>query len=247
VDYTRSPGATNASQVGPAIDTNVFDLTETESWYWTGTTHVGADATFAAYVCIGRAWGYVEMPPGSGNTNYVDVHGAGAQRSDPKSGDPNDPQWSGGHGPQGDEVRISNYVRCVRSGNVTAPAGDTDGDGLSDWYEYDYTTNLTAMAADGDNDGDGASNRSENGAGTSPLDAGSFLGITDVTAGSGGIVVTWSSVYGKRYVLARSSNLVTDAYSTEVAGGIDGGLTVNVFTDTTVSAESAAGYRVGVE
>jgi len=40
-----------------------------------------------------------------------DVHGAGAQRSDPKSGDPAD--YAGGHGPQGDVVRIDNFVRCV--------------------------------------------------------------------------------------------------------------------------------------
>jgi hypothetical protein len=44
----------------------------------------------------------------------MNVHGAGAQRSDPKSGDP--ANWPYGHGPQGDEVRIYNYVRCVRGG-----------------------------------------------------------------------------------------------------------------------------------
>ncbi len=42
----------------------------------------------------------------------ADVHGAGAQRSDPKSGDPDD--YSDGHGPQGDVVYIYNYARCVR-------------------------------------------------------------------------------------------------------------------------------------
>ncbi len=38
--------------------------------------------------------------------------GAAAQRSDPKSGDPG--QWAQGLGPQGDEIRILNYVRSVR-------------------------------------------------------------------------------------------------------------------------------------
>ncbi len=42
----------------------------------------------------------------------MDVHGAGAQRSDPKTGDP--AVYAGGHGPQGDIVYIFNYVRCVR-------------------------------------------------------------------------------------------------------------------------------------
>ncbi len=46
--------------------------------------------------------------------NVMDVHGAGAQRSDPKTGDPDSyPVY--GHGPQGDIQRVYNYVRCVRS------------------------------------------------------------------------------------------------------------------------------------
>ncbi len=56
-------------------------------------------------------------PSGGGNNNaryqLLDVHGAGAQRSDPKTGDPSD--YAHGHGPQGDAIRIYNYVRAVRS------------------------------------------------------------------------------------------------------------------------------------
>jgi hypothetical protein len=48
------------------------------------------------------------------NGAWVDVHGAGAQRSDPKSGDP--ASYPNGRGPQGDAIRISNYVRVVRGG-----------------------------------------------------------------------------------------------------------------------------------
>jgi hypothetical protein len=43
---------------------------------------------------------------------WMDVHGAGAQRSDPKVGDP--AQFPYGRGPQGDAIRIYNYVRLVR-------------------------------------------------------------------------------------------------------------------------------------
>jgi hypothetical protein len=43
----------------------------------------------------------------------MDVHGAGSQRSDPKTGNPSDyPQY---FGPQGDLRYVFNYVRCVRS------------------------------------------------------------------------------------------------------------------------------------
>jgi hypothetical protein len=59
------------------------------------------------------------------NGNWLDVHGAGAQRSDPKTGDPAD--WPTGHDPQGDAIRIYNYVRCTRGGEVTVtPDGDPD-------------------------------------------------------------------------------------------------------------------------
>ncbi len=54
----------------------------------------------------------MEIPPNSGNRTLLDVHGAGAQRSDFKTGDPSD--YPDGHGPQGDVVRIFNYVRLVR-------------------------------------------------------------------------------------------------------------------------------------
>jgi hypothetical protein len=50
----------------------------------------------------------------AGEYRFADVHGAGAQRSDPKTGDP--ARFPHGRGPQGDVIRISNYVRLVRGG-----------------------------------------------------------------------------------------------------------------------------------
>ena len=52
--------------------------------------------------------------PGSGSAtyHYSDVHGAGAQRSDPKVGDPKN--FPHGRGPQGDVIRIFDFVRLVR-------------------------------------------------------------------------------------------------------------------------------------
>jgi hypothetical protein len=114
VGYTRAPDATNPAHRGPAIDL-IFNITKTESWFWTSTTLLEAPpnlgyGSHAVYITFGQAFGYMRDP--MGNTRYVNVHGAGAQRSDPKSGNPAD--WPTGFGPQGDEVRIYNYVRCVR-------------------------------------------------------------------------------------------------------------------------------------
>ncbi len=43
---------------------------------------------------------------------WQDVHGAGSQKSDVMIGDP--ANYPAGHGPQGDAVRVYNYVRLVR-------------------------------------------------------------------------------------------------------------------------------------
>ncbi|MDP6636912.1 MAG: DUF1566 domain-containing protein [Phycisphaerae bacterium] len=110
VDYRWAPDATDAKKRRAAIYP-IFKLTNVESWFWTGTTHI--ENGYGYYVCFGQgfsAWKF--------RGKKMNAHGAGAVRSDPKSGDPK--QWSDGHGPQGDEIRIYNYVRCVRGGVAKA-------------------------------------------------------------------------------------------------------------------------------
>jgi hypothetical protein len=112
-------------------------------FYWSATTHAGFMGGGAAmYVAFGRAAGWMSPralaggpperrgsfgpgsgaggPPGaipqeasSGDYHYVDVHGAGAQCSDPKAGNP--AMFPHGRGPQGDVIRINNFVRLVRN------------------------------------------------------------------------------------------------------------------------------------
>lgn len=106
VDYTRAPATSGTAAMDP-----LFKVTAVESWYWTSTTHFEGPpdraGSAAVYVCFGRAWGWM-------GGRWLDVHGAGAQRSDPKSGDPADYGYA--RGPQGDAIRIYNFVRCVRGG-----------------------------------------------------------------------------------------------------------------------------------
>ena len=111
VDYTRSPDTSASAAIDPLFNATaiVNEAGQTDyPYYWANTTHVSISATpgaNAAYVAFGRAMGYWDG-------EWVDVHGAGAQRSDPKIGDPDD--YPTGHGPQGDAIRIYNYVRLVR-------------------------------------------------------------------------------------------------------------------------------------
>ena len=117
VEYTRSPETTDSAAIDPVFNTTSISNEggmPDYPYYWTSTTHVNSTAGggAAVYIAFGRGLGWMEMPPGSGNRQLLDVHGAGCQRSDPKIGDP--AEFPYGHGPQGDVIRICNYVRCVR-------------------------------------------------------------------------------------------------------------------------------------
>jgi hypothetical protein len=112
VDYSRAPDAKDPAMQSAAIDP-LFSVSDTESWYWTGTSLLeggpGGGGSQGVYIAFGQAFGVQDG-------QLINVHGAGAQRSDPKTGDPAD--YAGGRGPQGDEVRIYNYVRLVRGGSA---------------------------------------------------------------------------------------------------------------------------------
>lgn len=114
VDYSRSPQATNSPAINPIFDTTEINDPNGNSgqypYFWTGTTHLDGENPYdgAVYISFGEAQG--EM-----FGNLLDVHGAGSQRSDPKSGNKNDyPTY---FGPQGDVRYVYNYVRCVRTIN----------------------------------------------------------------------------------------------------------------------------------
>ena len=116
IDYSRSPDTTNSGAINPLFNvTSIIDEGGGTNFpfYWTSTTHLdGPDSSRAVYLAFGEALGYMQSPMGV--YQLLDVHGAGSQRSDPKSGNPAD--WPYGLGPQGDVIRINNYVRCVRNG-----------------------------------------------------------------------------------------------------------------------------------
>jgi len=108
-DYTRVPACDPIFAISKLNDGEY-------PYFWSSTTHLDGppdrQGGAAIYVAFGRALGWMQFPPGRGEYRLLDVHGAGAQRSDPKAGDPAD--YPHGRGPQGDVIRIDNYVRCVR-------------------------------------------------------------------------------------------------------------------------------------
>ena len=119
VDYSRSPDHTDSPAIDPLFEcmpiTNEAGLKD-YAQYWTSTTHIGSRGTDrAVYICFGRGLGKM-------HGEWMDVHGAGCQRSDTKTGDIED--YPKSHGPQGDVQRLHNFVRLVRGGvaeEVNAP------------------------------------------------------------------------------------------------------------------------------
>jgi len=69
----------------------------------------GNEGMQAVNIAFGEGLGWLTTP----DSTYMltDVHGAGCQRCEFKSGDPDD--YPCGFGPQGDVVRICNLARCV--------------------------------------------------------------------------------------------------------------------------------------
>ncbi|MCP4186241.1 MAG: DUF1566 domain-containing protein [Gammaproteobacteria bacterium] len=114
VDYNRSPDTSQSASMD-----KLFKATKIKNeagktdfpGYWSSSTHVNLrNGQSAVYIAFGRSMGYM-------HGKWIDVHGAGSQRSDPKTGNPD--QYPTGHGPQGDSVRINNYARCVASTETT--------------------------------------------------------------------------------------------------------------------------------
>ncbi|MGJ8656641.1 MAG: Lcl domain-containing protein [Akkermansiaceae bacterium] len=117
VDYTRSPDTSDSAAINQVFESTAIKNEGGKKdfgHYWSSSTHVSSRSnTAASYFAFGRSLGWM----GSGDEKtLMDVHGAGSQRSDPKTGDAS--KFPFGHGPQGDVIRIKNMVRLVRGGEV---------------------------------------------------------------------------------------------------------------------------------
>lgn len=115
LDYSSCPQSNGKAAINDIFNINKIKDEGGEPnypFFWTSTTLVGQrGGQQAIYICFGEALGFMKNRR-TNEAKLMDVHGAGAQRSDPKVGDPKD--YPKGRGPQGDVIRIYNYVRLVR-------------------------------------------------------------------------------------------------------------------------------------
>ena len=117
VDYSRSPQTTSSPAIDPLFSCTPIIDTDGNSgqfgYYWSSSPLKDGPTPYtdAVYFCFGEAHGVM-------NNNLMDVHGAGAQRNDPKSG--NAANYPDNFGPQGDVRYVYNFVRSVRNVDGTS-------------------------------------------------------------------------------------------------------------------------------
>jgi len=111
VDYGRSPQTSQSAAIDPIFITTEINYPDGRKGhyphFWSSTTHLDGRNPYAnaAYIAFGEGLGKM-------HNKVMDVHGAGCQRSDPKSGNSKlYPQYLG---PQGDIRYVKNHVRLVR-------------------------------------------------------------------------------------------------------------------------------------
>ena len=118
---------------------------------------------------------------------------------------------------------------------------DSDSDGLFDYWEMTYYTNLASCSGEADDDGDGDSNLQECIADSDPTDSFSGLLVGGGKRTANGYIVEWSPLPGRVYdVLWYPS--INSSSSVELSTGMV--FPQNSFTDTVYSAEAQGFYRI---
>ncbi len=159
VDYTRSPKTTKSPAIDPLFKlSEIIDEGGKKNYpcYWSGSSHVRVTgAQSAGYIAFGEGLGWMSNRR-TGKKTLMDVHGAGCQRSDSKSGDPSKIPY--GRGPQGDVVRIYNHVICVRGGEATLKTSGPEIEKRDDTERKGGSSKFITRL---DKDGDGKISRDE--------------------------------------------------------------------------------------
>ncbi len=131
---------------------------------------------------------------------------------------------------------------------VSGPGSDSDGDGMSNFWERQYFGGATNAVASADSDGDGMDNLSEYIAGYSPIDSDSVFKVT--LSGLSEVenvpyIMTWNPVAGRIYDVSWSPNLIITPFD-PLPFGADLLYPVNSYTDTVERAGRQNFYRVDV-
>jgi hypothetical protein len=146
---------------------------------------------------------------------------------------------------------LGTNATIIRSASITLNIPvDSDGDGIPDAWTWTYFGHPTGQAADhsmatNDADGDGMSNLAEYLCGTNPTNALSYLHLTSIQPINNSVVLTWTDVGGKSYVVQAAMGLSNFADISPVLAVIGNGESVTNYLDTNAIANSPARfYRI---
>ena len=139
-------------------------------------------------------------------------------------------------------VRYTQGFRVARAfDGVDHP--DRDGDGLPDWWEYDFFASKTDAPAGDDPDGDSLDNGTEYGIGSDPLDARSGFALRLLVGDIYG-AVSWPSSSGRSYRVEFATNLLAASAFASLTNGIPATPPLNTYTDEAHRVLSPVYYRV---
>lgn len=145
---------------------------------------------------------------------------------------------------EGLESAPSSTITYTVPPSVVISTGDTDGDGLPDAYEVANGLNPNDPAdALADNDGDGVTNLQEFYAGTDPNDPGSSLRITGSNIQEGSILIQFTTVLARTYVLQANDNFPSGEW-VPLSNGLIGTGTEMQLADTIGDSSAQRMYRV---
>jgi hypothetical protein len=128
--------------------------------------------------------------------------------------------------------------------NISVVVEDLDGNGLPDEWERLFF-GRTGVDPFGDPDRDGLNNQAEYKAGTNPNDSQSQFRFVRITTQGGGVLLEWSSVTNRSYLIQRASDPLT-GYQL-LPGTRAATPPVNSFLDTTAVPPGPYFYRLRLQ
>ncbi len=107
----------------------------------------------------------------------------------------------------------TNWLAAAPTPGQATGSGDSDNDGLPDWWEQEYGTLVFVPDAEDDPDLDGLTNREEFLAGTHPNDAASALRFTQIAAQNDNVVLQFLAISNRTYSLLYKPTLDITTWS----------------------------------